>query len=59
VVALAIVLSAVLVVGLVAASPGRARQRCTHGVSSVGPVYINDGKIVGGDTTPDTQACLP
>jgi hypothetical protein len=60
VVALAIVvLSVVLVVGLVAANSGGARQRCTHGVSSVGPVFIKDGKIVGGDTTPDTQACLP
>jgi len=57
--ALAIVLSALIVVGLAAAGPGRAHRRCTHGVSSVGPVFIKGGKIVGGDTTPDTQACLP
>ena len=58
-VALAIVLALVLVVGLVAARPGRSRPRCTHGVSSVGPVLLENGKVVGGDTTPDTQACLP
>ena len=58
-VALAIGVSVLIVFGLVAAGPGNARERCTHGVSSVGPVYIQDGKVVGGETTPDTQACLP
>ena len=58
-VGLAVALAVVVVLGLVAANPGRARQRCTHGVSSIGPVYIANGKVVGGDTTPDTQACLP
>jgi hypothetical protein len=28
-------------------------------VSSIGPVFIKDGKVVGGDTTPHTEACLP
>jgi hypothetical protein len=59
VVALAIALSLVVVLGLVAARPGRAHARCTHGLSSIGPVYIAHGKVVGGDTTPDTEACLP
>lgn len=52
-------LSVALGLVLVAASPGRAHVRCTHGVSSIGPVYIQNGKVVGGDTTPDTEACLP
>ena len=38
--------------------PGK-RQHCTHGVSSVGPVVVRNGKVVGGSTVPDTQACLP
>jgi hypothetical protein len=58
-IALAIALSVLVVIGLAAAAPGHARQRCTHGVSSVGPVFIENGKVVGGDTTPDTEACLP
>jgi hypothetical protein len=45
--------------GLGAAGSGRAAPRCTHGVSSIGPVYFRDGKVVGGDTTPHTEACLP
>ena len=32
---------------------------CTHGVSSIGPVVLRDGKAVGGDGTPHTEACLP
>lgn len=59
-VALAIALSVLVVIGLAAAVPGgHAQQRCTHGVSSVGPVLIENGKVVGGDTTPVTEACLP
>lgn len=58
-IALAMALSVALGLVLVAASPGRAHVRCTHGVSSIGPVYIQNGKVVGGDTTPDTEACLP
>jgi hypothetical protein len=30
---------------------------CTHGVSSVGPVTIVHGHV-GGDTAPQTEACL-
>jgi len=48
-----------VVIGLAAAVRGDARQGCTHGLSSIGPVLIKDGKVVGGDTTPHTEACLP
>ena len=58
-VALAVALAVAVVTGLVAAHPVRAHQPCTHGVSSIGPVYIENGKVVGGDTTPHTEACLP
>jgi hypothetical protein len=58
-VALAIAVSVVVLLGLVAARPGRAHERCTHGVSSIGPVFIKNGKVVGGDSTPHTEACLP
>jgi hypothetical protein len=58
-VALAIAVSVLVVIGLASATPGSARQRCTHGVSSIGPVYIENGKVVGGATTPHTEACLP
>ncbi len=56
-VGLTIVLSTLL--GVLAARPGQAHERCTHGLSSIGPVFIKNGKVVGGDTTPNTQACLP
>ena len=36
-----------------------AKSRCTHGASSIGPVTIANGKVVGGSTVPHTQACLP
>lgn len=58
-VALAIALSLAAVLGLAAASPGEAHERCTHGLSSIGPVIVEHGKVVGGDTTPHTEACLP
>jgi len=58
-VALAIMLSVLVLIGLAAARPSRAHQPCTHGVSSIGPVFIENGQVVGGDTTPDTEACLP
>jgi hypothetical protein len=31
---------------------------CTHGLSSLGPVYFHDG-VISGSTTPTTEACLP
>ena len=35
------------------------KSGCTHGASSIGPVTIVNGKVVGGSTVPHTQACLP
>ena len=32
---------------------------CTHGSSSIGPITFSNGHIVGGTTTPHTDACLP
>lgn len=32
--------------------------RCSHGVSSYGPVRVRDGKVVG-RPKPTTEACLP
>ena len=32
---------------------------CTHGASSLGPILLEDGHVVGGATTPATEACLP
>jgi hypothetical protein len=36
----------------------RRSQRCTHGLSSIGPVQIANGKIIGGSATPHKEACL-
>lgn len=36
----------------------QTKPRCTHGLSSVGPVAINGG-TVSGSTTPVTEPCLP
>jgi hypothetical protein len=35
-----------------------ARARCTHGLSSIGPVEIVNGKVVSGSLKPTTEACL-
>jgi hypothetical protein len=58
---------AVLVAGLllvVASAAGEGRRAntgraCTHGLSSIGPIVFRNGEVVGGDTTPDTETCLP
>jgi hypothetical protein len=55
---LAAVLCVLVAIGVAAAAPGKAHPRCTYGVSSIGPVIVKDGKVVGGDTTPHTEACL-
>jgi hypothetical protein len=39
--------------------PHRKKPVCTHGASSIGPIFLRAGKVVGGDTTPHTEACLP
>src|SRR4029077_5664756 len=43
---------------LAGASSASATPSCTHGASSVGPVALVNGHLTG-DTTPDTQVCLP
>jgi hypothetical protein len=57
------VVAALLVLVLVGAARGSGKPKpvgpCTHGVSSIGPVEIANGKIVRGSTTPHTEACLP
>lgn len=51
----------VLVVVGAARGGGHSRRRppCTHGISSIGPIVIENGKAVSGSDTPHTQACLP
>jgi hypothetical protein len=51
-------LALVFVFAVAAAGHSREQPTCTHGASSIGPVVIRDGKIVDGDTTPHTDACL-
>jgi hypothetical protein len=57
-----VVLVAVLLVASViahsAGNPPEKKHHCTHGVSSIGPVTVENGRIVGGSTVPHTQACL-
>lgn len=59
--AAATIVTAVLILLTGAIEPGRADSRpsCTHGASSLGPVVLEGGRIVGGSTTPTTEACLP
>lgn len=49
---------ALFMLSMAAANTGDAKRSCTHGLSSIGPVYLRDGRVVG-DTTPHTEACLP
>ena len=62
VLALWMVVGVLLVLVVVGAARGDGKpsqgHRCTHGVSSIGPVEIENGKVVGGSTTPHTEACL-
>jgi hypothetical protein len=57
-----VVAGLLLVFVLVGAAKGddkpKRSHRCTHGVSSIGPVEIVNGKMVSGSTTPHTEACL-
>jgi hypothetical protein len=59
---LAAALVAALLVFTASAAVERGRagnqQNCSYGLSSIGPVSIRDGKVVG-DATPQTEACLP
>jgi hypothetical protein len=55
---LAVALCVLVAIGVAAAAPRKERPRCTYGLSSIGPVIVENGKVVGGDTTPHTEACL-
>jgi hypothetical protein len=46
-------------IAVASVSAENRQPQCTHGVSSVGPVTIVNGRVVGGSTIPHTQACLP
>jgi hypothetical protein len=50
-------LAAVLGAFILTAGAAGDVPRCTHGVSSIGPVVLVRGHLTG-DTTPHTQACL-
>jgi hypothetical protein len=59
---LAAALVAVLLLFAASGSVERGRAAngtCRYGLSSIGPVHFQDGKIVGGDLTPHTETCLP
>ena len=62
VVGLCFVAAAVIMLAVVAAVTGTARSKtqtaCTHGASSIGPVTLVDGRLVGGSTVAHTEACL-
>jgi hypothetical protein len=62
VLALWILVGLLVVLVVVGAARGNDRpkrsHRCTHGLSSIGPVQIENGKVVGGSATPHTEACL-
>jgi hypothetical protein len=54
--------AALIMLVVVAAVTGMTRAKtqppCTHGASSIGPVTLVDGMVVGGSTVPHTEACL-
>jgi hypothetical protein len=57
--------AAIIVAGLllfVASSsanrPHVKKPICTHGASSIGPIFLRAGKVVRGNTAPHTEACL-
>jgi hypothetical protein len=56
---LVIVGLSVLPAGAVESGKADSSPACTHGLSSLGPVLFRDGQVVGGSTTPTTEACLP
>lgn len=55
---LRLALVAAIVALAVAATATARRPVCTHGVSSIGPVTLVGGHLLG-DTKPHTEACLP
>ena len=52
-------ISLAALISSVAGSSAERTRPCTHGASSIGPVFLDHGHVVGGSTTPHTEACLP
>jgi hypothetical protein len=48
-----------LTAGAIENGKADSHPACTHGASSLGPIELRDGVVVGGNTTPTTEACLP
>jgi len=60
--ALSLVVTFVLFIpGAVGLGSARSTPTCKqpHVVSWLGPVFVRNGRIVGGSTTPVTEGCLP
>jgi hypothetical protein len=55
---LRLVLVGVLIAVVVATTATADSPACTRGVSSIGPVTLEHGRL-SGDTKPRTEACLP
>jgi hypothetical protein len=58
VLAIAATIVTAFLLGVAAAAGRNAPRGCTYGLSSIGPVEINNSQIVGGDSVPRTEACL-
>ena len=58
VVAIAAAMAMGFMLGVASAAGQDTTPRCTHGLSSIGPVEIKLGQVVGGDAVPHTEACL-
>jgi hypothetical protein len=57
---LALLAALVAVVVVATAAAGTPAARCTHGVSSIGPVTLVHGHLTAdSDVTPHTEECLP
>jgi hypothetical protein len=48
-----------LTTGAIENGKADSQPACTYGLSSLGPIYLRDGQVVGGSTTPVTEPCLP
>jgi hypothetical protein len=55
-----VVAGVLLFVATSSAERGRPPKKpvCTHGASSIGPIYLHDGKAVGRIPTAHTETCL-
>jgi hypothetical protein len=53
-----VLVGALIAVVVITTTASADSPACTHGVSSVGPVTLAQGRL-SGNTTPVTEACLP